>query len=147
MLFKHDPLVRGRAGKIAPGVDTRGAGGYLIWWPATGAPVVSDAPLAPWPDWLLETFKPKPRPQVFVQIPNDRLLIKLVQMVAGAREGERNNLTFWCACRAGEMARTGLLSATTAINVIAEAATRAGLSQAEAQRTAKSGVRTGGGDV
>jgi hypothetical protein len=147
LLFRCDALVRGTTSKIAAGVDTRGRGNYAIWWPAVGLPVFCNAPLAPWPDWLLETFKPKPRHRVFVQIPNNQLLVKLVQMVAGAREGERNNLTFWCACRAGEMARAGLLSTATAINVIAEAATRAGLSRAEAQHTAKSGVKTGGGDV
>jgi hypothetical protein len=73
------------------------------------------------------------------------LLAKLVQMVAGAREGERNCLTFWCACRAGEMAASGLLNAGTVIAVITEAATRAGLPQAEAERTARSGVAAGGG--
>src|SRR6516164_2343900 len=63
-LFKHHTLIRGTAGKIAPGVDTRGAGGYLIWWPGTGLPVLSDAPLAPWPEWLLAEFRPKLRPSV-----------------------------------------------------------------------------------
>jgi Bifunctional DNA primase/polymerase, N-terminal len=59
LLFKCDALVRGTAGKIAPGVDTRGVGNYLIWWPATGLPVPADARLAPWPDWLLAEFRPK----------------------------------------------------------------------------------------
>jgi hypothetical protein len=68
-------------------------------------------------------------------------------MVAGAREGERNSLTFWCACRAGEMVAAGVLSATTAIAVIAEAATRSGLPRTEAERTARSGVVTGGANV
>ena len=36
------------------GVDCRAAGGYVIWWPAAGKPVLDDAPRAAWPDWLLE---------------------------------------------------------------------------------------------
>jgi len=151
LLFRHDDRIRCSAGKIALGVDTRGAGGYVIWWPAAGLPVLSDAPPAPWPDWLLAEFRPKlkpqPRSRSVVRVPDNHLLAKLVQMVAGAREGERNSLTFWCACRAGEMVAAGVLSATTAIAVIAEAATRSGLPRTEAERTAKSGVMTGGGNV
>src|SRR5262249_50298946 len=62
LLFKHDGLIHGTAGKIAPGVDTRGNGGYIVWWPASGLPVLSEAPLPSWPDWLLAKFRPKPRP-------------------------------------------------------------------------------------
>jgi hypothetical protein len=45
------------------------------------------------------------------------------------------------------MVAAGVLSATTAIAVIAEAATRSGLPRAEAERTERSGVATGGGNV
>jgi hypothetical protein len=62
--------MRGTAGKIALGVDTRGNGGYLVWWPAAGFPVLSDAPLAPWPDWLLADFRPKPRPPSWRKLSN-----------------------------------------------------------------------------
>jgi hypothetical protein len=151
LLFQHDDRVHCTAGKIRLGVDTRGNGGYIIWWPAADLPVLSDAPPAPWPDWLLAEFRPKPIPQPrsrsVVRVPDNHLLAKLVQMVAGAREGERNSLTFWCACRAGEMVAAGVLSATTAIAVIAEAATRSGLPRTEAERTARSGVVTGGANV
>jgi hypothetical protein len=47
------------SGKVALGVDTRGRGSYAIWWPATGLPVLADVPLAQWPDWLLDEFRPK----------------------------------------------------------------------------------------
>src|SRR5262249_19890833 len=40
------------ASKIARGIDVRAAGGYIIWWPAAGMPMLCDAPLAQWPRWL-----------------------------------------------------------------------------------------------
>jgi hypothetical protein len=30
----------------------RACGGYIIWWPAAGLPVLCNAPLARWPGWL-----------------------------------------------------------------------------------------------
>jgi hypothetical protein len=69
----------------------------------------------------------------------------LVRLIAGAREGERNKLTFWAACRAGEMVASGMLKADAAVGLIAEAATRSGLPRPEAERTVWSGIRTTGG--
>ena len=37
---------------VAPGVDLKGDGGYIIWWPAHGG-VVTDGPFAAVPDWML----------------------------------------------------------------------------------------------
>jgi hypothetical protein len=144
LLFKHDPLVRGSAGKIAPGVDTRGAGGYLIWWPAAGAPVVSDAPLAPWPEWLLVEFQAKPRPStapLCLCAGNDGWLRGLVRFVANAPEGQRNSILFWAACRAGEAVRDGRADEDFVTCVLLEAAAHAGLSLREAQLTIRSGVQ------
>jgi hypothetical protein len=144
LLFRHDPLVRGRAGKIAPGVDTRGAGGYFIWWPAAGAPVVSDAPLAPWPDWLIETFRPPPRPSPVPLTPmscrGDGWLRGLVRTVATAPEGRRNSILFWASCRAGEAVRDGRTTEDFVINILLEAALHAGLEQRGAQATIQSGL-------
>jgi hypothetical protein len=77
--------------------------------------------------------------------PGDRALGQLIRSVASAREGQRNRMAFWAACRAGEMARSGLIGFATAEAVIAAAAMRAGLSQREAERTARSGVHAGAG--
>jgi hypothetical protein len=141
LLFDHVDAVRCTTGKVARGVDTRAGGGYVIWWPATGLPVLSDAPVAPWPEWFLSDLRPKPRPSAPVaRVPNHHFIAKLVNLVAGAGEGERNSLTYWAACRAGEMVASGLLSADAAAAVIAEAATRAGLPRAEAERTARRGI-------
>jgi hypothetical protein len=43
LVFQHGRDVGPSASRIAPGIDVRGDGGYIIWWPA---------PFAPWPVWL-----------------------------------------------------------------------------------------------
>jgi hypothetical protein len=94
-LFQHHDTMRCSAGRIAPGIDTRATGGYVIWWPAHGFPILSDAPLAPWPKWLLDEFRPKPRPAASTNIipfRGDGWLRGLVRIVATAPEGQRNRI-------------------------------------------------------
>ena len=146
LLFQHQLGVRCSAGRIAPGVDVRATGGYVIWWPAAGLPVLSKMPVAAWPTWLCALLLSRPRSRIQrITVPDQYVLKRLVQLIAGVREGQRNELTYWAACRAGEMVASGLLPADAAAAVIAEAATRAGLPRAEAERTARNGVRTTGG--
>lgn len=146
LLFQHASSIKCSAGRIAPGVDVRSSGGYIIWWPAAGFPILSDAPLAPWPDWLRPPSRTQtPRAQGRMVVPDSAAINRLIQLVAAAQPGERNNLTFWAACRAGEMVLSGLLPERTAALVIADAAIRAGLTPAEAERTVWSGIRTAEG--
>jgi hypothetical protein len=77
-------------------------------------------------------------------VPDDHALMRLVRRIAEAQAGERTQLTYWAACRVGEMVASGLLDAHDAAAVIAEAATRAGLPRSEAERTAWSGIRRTG---
>jgi len=63
LFFRHEPGLRCWVGRPVIGIDARSTGGYIIWWPGAGLPVLQDAPLAPWPDWLLNLIKP-PRPAV-----------------------------------------------------------------------------------
>jgi hypothetical protein len=146
LLFEHQRGVRSSAGRIAAGVDVRASGGYVIWWPAAGLPVLSDTAVAAWPAWLCARLisPPQSKPQR-ITVPDQYALMRLVRLIAGVREGERNDLTYWAACRAGEMVASGLLAANVAAAVIAEAATRAGLPRAEAERAARNRVRTTGG--
>jgi hypothetical protein len=145
LLFQHDDRVHCTAGKLRLGVDTRGNGGYIIWWPAAGLPVLSAAPLAAWPDWLSAEFLPKRRSASTttstVPFCDDGWLRGLVRTVAGAAEGQRNTILFWAACRAGDAVRNGRAVETFVVDVLVEAATHAGLPQTEAQRTIQSGLR------
>jgi len=61
VLFRHRPAMRCSASRIAIGVDVRGDGGYIIWWPAAGQPVLCDSPTASWPEWLAELAGPPGR--------------------------------------------------------------------------------------
>lgn len=145
LFFRHRTGLRCSAGRIAPGVDVRAGGGYVIWWPVAGLPVLSEVPPAPWPEWLLTpVVAATPAPPRLV-IPDDAALMRLVRTVAGAQPGERNNLAFWASCRVGEMIGSGLLSPEAAVELVTAAATRAGVPSAEARRTAWSGIRRSGG--
>jgi hypothetical protein len=61
LLFQPDDRVRNTASKICRGVDTRGAGGYIIWWPACGLDVLHGSELAPVPEWIVRQLEPKQR--------------------------------------------------------------------------------------
>jgi hypothetical protein len=126
----------------------RATGGYVIWWPAAGFQAQSDVRVAPWPEWLRsKLLSSSERKTLRTTVPDSCALTRLVELVAHARPGERNNLTYWAACRAGEMVASGLLAVEVAAAVIAESAMRAGLPRAEAERTVWSGIRATRGPI
>jgi hypothetical protein len=142
LIFQHQQGLRCSVGKVGAGIDVRAIGGYVIWWPAAGMPVLSESPAAPWPDWIGLPLTPSVRASHSPpRVPDNHAIARLVRLVAVAPAGERNSLTFWAACRIGEMVASGLLESKVAARVIAEAATHAGLSYVEAERTAWSGIR------
>jgi hypothetical protein len=147
LLFQPHPEVRCTAGRIHPHIDTRGLGGFVIWWPACGLEVLHAEVLAPVPAFILRSLS---RPPALLPSPTSftptaetasRQLEGIVRTVAQASEGERNNLTFWGACRLAEMAALGLLNRTDAFNIAVEAGGRNGLSRHEVWRTVGSAFR------
>jgi hypothetical protein len=134
-------------GKLARGVDVRGHGGYIIWWPACGLAVLHGAVLAPVPDWIVEALRPSQSPPqnvvpFFAPIDAHGKFEGIVRAIAEAHEGERNSLCFWGACRMRELVAQSVIGRDAAIEIVVEAASRAGLPRNEARRTALSAFRS-----
>lgn len=57
--------IRNSAGKLAPGVDVRAEGGYIIWWPAHGLEAIGDlSDLTEPPAWLIDALSARVEPKV-----------------------------------------------------------------------------------
>jgi hypothetical protein len=149
ILFKPNERVKCTAGKIWPHVDTRGRGGFIIWWPAAGLDVTHRDVIAPAPEWILRRLQPPPvqaptSPPLSSRDARRRDIEPIIRTVACAPEGRRNQLAYWGACRLAELSRQGAIGRITAIDLIVAAACRAGLAKAEAVRTAESAFRNVG---
>jgi hypothetical protein len=148
VLFQHRAEIRNSAGRIARGIDTRGEGGYVIYWPATGLGVLNPDDLAPWPDWLVPPEAPEPAtsPTSKWNGSLDAKVRGVMRYLETAQEGERNAVLFWASCRLGEMLREGRLVHGTdwCRSLLLCGARRAGLPEGEAARTIASGLRTSG---
>lgn len=142
-----DVVVPNSASRLAPGIDVRGAGGYLVGpgsVTAHGAyrltPGTADLSPAPCPRALLRLLAPPARPR---HSPNPHPPRPphgqgqgLVQFVLAAHEGQRNTRLFWAACRAYENGFGNELA-----DALTEAAVHAGLTEREARATIASADR------
>jgi hypothetical protein len=147
LLFKLREDFKCSAGKIERGIDTRGAGGYIIWWPAHGFDVMHGSILAEVPEWVMRKLNPQPetsRVVPFARKPlrSDKDLEPVIRVILRAKEGERNTATFWAACRLAEHVCSGQVSRQDMVDLVVEAASRAGLPHSEARSIAHSALRT-----
>ena len=151
LLFRPHRAVKCSTGKIDAHVDTRGAGGYIIWWPAEGYGVQHPDLLAEVPGFIVEKLKPKHTPRartgkraggLGLRTHIEDRIAGVVRTIARAPEGQRNSCAFWGACRLAELWGDGYLDFEDAIAIVIEASSRAGLPQVEARRTAESALST-----
>jgi Bifunctional DNA primase/polymerase, N-terminal len=99
IFFRHAAGVKNTASKIAPGVDTRGQGGYVIWWSAAGCAIEHPEQLADWPRGLLRILCPPKSERRPVAVPANRaeantraslMIERAFDRVRSARPGERH---------------------------------------------------------
>jgi hypothetical protein len=148
LLFASDDKVKCTASKLGPHVDTRGAGGYIIWWPASGLEVLHRDVLAPVPGWILEALNPKVVPittriSMTAYRPSTASIRGALNVLANAHEGERNRILFWTACRMAEAMRAGTISESEATGLLLSVGRSVGLFDREILRTARSGFEEG----
>lgn len=138
--FQHRGGVTNTQSKICAGVDTRGVGGYVIFWFVAGFGCFDHTPPAPWPDWLFGELKrplPQPRPvAAHHSHATQGSAEAILRRLANATEGERNGVLYWAANRLRE---SGTLRADEA--ALLATARAAGLSEIEARRTIESAKR------
>ncbi|MDX3318151.1 bifunctional DNA primase/polymerase [Streptomyces sp. ME03-5684b] len=139
-----DHVVPNSAGRLAPGIDIRGAGGYLVGPGSrtrhgayTIAPGTSHLRPAPCPPALLRLLLPPPVRRTDGEPAGDGR--GLVQFVLAAHEGQRNTRLFWAACRAYENGVGAALLAP-----LLDAARTTGLTEREARATIASAARMTG---
>lgn len=146
--FTAPGAVPNSVGRLAPGIDIRGSGGYVVGpgsrtvagryllAPGTGHHLLAAAP----PELLRLATPPAPpvhEPEpVPPRHPAEKRAAALVRFVLDSREGERNGRLFWAACRAYDAGLGDALAPA-----LVTAAVHTGLSEREAAATVASAGR------
>ena len=142
--------IRNSASRIAPKVDVRGCGGYVIGPGSvvdSGQYAVTEGQEpALLPEWLAGLAESSPQPSAVSPLPRHGSapvrLRGLIATVLDATPGvDRNSRLHWAACRAGEMVAASQVDKSTAIAALLHAAETIGLGQREARGTIASGMR------
>ncbi len=143
-IFKYpkDGKVYGNKCKFLPGLDTRGTGGFICYY-GTDATPIAEAPL-----WLLQdTVKPPPPPQgssitVAPEIAQG-IILKSLEAVRDAPEGESNNVLNVESFRLGQLVSSGSITREYAELALTRAALERGKPPYEAKATIASGLNGG----
>jgi len=161
------------AGRLGPGIDTRGAGGYVVAPPTitrgeSGGRywLVDDHEPVDLPVWFAELLATPPRPQRATPIRRGdpeqlqriagtdrarryvtRAITGELDRISSALEGQRNHSLFCASIALGQLAATGLLFPDEAEELLVDAAAghvaAGAYSNHQARQTITSGLRRG----
>jgi len=142
--------IRNSASRVAPGVDVRGEGGYVIWPGSPGYTVADATEPAEMPRWLIRaclspetprtaTDRPEARHERYTQAAIDGEIAQVIR----AGEGTRNNTLHTAAIKLGTLVGAGQMTRADAEAELMRAAGMVGLPAREALATIKSGLDFG----
>lgn len=153
LYYATSEAIPNSASKIAPLVDVRGTGGYVVIPPSPGYVVAHEAPIAPLPEWLAEmTRAPKQRKEITAVSRTSiavavgygaKILDEECRKVEHATEGTRNHELNECSFRVGQRVGAGEIDEGTAREYLLDAALRVGLTERESIKTINSGLTSG----
>jgi hypothetical protein len=155
--FDHGPGIANTESHLALGVDTRGNGGYAIFWYAHGFECTDHSPRAAWPSWLLEGLFYKPEPDVIPQraaayrikdpkSSAQRIFASVIRKVEAAPDGQRHHVLRAQSLTAGGVIGMLGISEAMAARHLLDAILVAGgahVDQANALATIRSGLQKG----
>ena len=159
-----DTDLHNSAGRLAPHIDTRAVGGYVVAPPTDiGANdiyrIERDLPVVVLPDWLVSALQPPQRPDVVARgTPGPTCASRIERYIGAALDGERerlagvgpgkrNNTLFLSAISLGQLVAGHLLELDEALAVLHDgAAAHVGdgaYSDEQARKTIASGLERG----
>lgn len=161
-LFRHRNGQKNTAGLVLPGetkktvgVDRRGDGGYIVWWPSAGMPVLRNDPIPDWPVWLIDELdripehRAKERNSTVDTQRQDRdyalnalrwSVRNLSSLKEGSRNAELNRSTFLLTMN---FVKVNALSESEVVTAMSMAAKACGLLPVEIEKTIDSAISQG----
>ena len=156
LLFRHAPGVHNTESHIARGIDTRGEGGYIVFWFGAGFPCIDHSPVAEWPEWLLEAlfYVPEPDPAPLPRVARytstgtsaQNMVDASLRKLREAAEGSRHHTLRAASCTLGGLLEAAGMSRADAADQLLHAILEAGgarVDQQNARATIEWGLTKG----
>ena len=116
-------LENGRETGLGVGLDRRGDGGYIIWYPAHGGAVINGEQPAPAPEWLTSPVRTgRDQVRIVSHAEAEQIMRAALNDAANAGSGEHNSSLSRAGFILGQLVAAGLCVEATARELLLEVA-------------------------